>query len=154
MLQVWSKRTFGQELLEQGKRTGGCSNTQSREHPRQPVSAHTTTHAHIPTLTRSTCANRVAHTHGTLNNQKILMLLDSGASCSVASKSCIPDKHIEPIQSTRLINADGRDMTPCGLATMTVGLGQFSTNHKFVVVNHLSTPVILGCDFCLTMGMC
>ena len=177
----------------------GCPNTQSRGHPRQPVSAHTTTYAHIPTLTRTTCTNRVAHTHGKLGNHTTLMLLDSGASCSVASKSCVPDKHIEPIQSTRLVNADahthgklgnhttlmlldsgascsvaskscvpdkhiepiqstrlvnadGRNITPCGVATMTVGLGQFSTSHKFVVVNHLSTPVILGCDFLFNHG--
>lgn len=78
------------------------------------------------------------------------MLLDSGASRSVVP--CVPDQYIEPIQSTKLVNADGRDITPYGSATMTVGLGQFSTSHKFVVVNHLSTPVILGCDFLFNHG--
>ena len=80
------------------------------------------------------------------------MLLDLGASCSVASKSCIHSRLIESIQSTRLINADGRHVTPCGVATMTVELGQSSTNHKFVVVDFLSTPVILGCDFLIKHG--
>ena len=116
------------------------------------MSAHTTTHAHIPTLTHPTCTNRVAHARGTLSNHRTLMLLDSGASCSVASISCIPDMHIEPTSMIRLVNADGRDITPCGVATMTVGLGQFSTSHKFVVVDHLSTPVILGCDFLINHG--
>ena len=46
----------------------------------------------------------------------------------------------EPIKSTRMINADGRVMTPCGVATMTAGL--VSTSHKFVVVDFLSTPMI------------
>ena len=114
--------------------------------PRQPVSAHTTILPHIPTLIHT---NRVAHTYGTLGNHKTLMLLNSGASRSVVLKSC---KHIEPLQSTKLVNADGRDITPYGSATMTVGLGQFSTSHKFVAVNHLSTSVILGCDFLFNHG--
>ena len=80
------------------------------------------------------------------------MLLDSGASCSVVSKSCIHSRHIESIQSTRLINADGRDVTTCGVVTMTVELGQFSTNHKFLIVDFLSTPVILGCDCLIKHG--
>ena len=75
------------------------------------------------------------------------MLFDSVASCSVVSISCIPQVHIEPAHATKLVSVDGRDITPCGVATMPVGLGQFSTIHKFVVMDHLSTPVILGCDF-------
>ena len=116
------------------------------------MSAHATLHARIPTLTHNTCINRVAHSYGTLDNRRTLMLLDSGASCSVVSKSCVHSRRIEAIQSTRLINADGRQVTPCGVATMTVELGQFSTNHKFVVVDFLSTPVILGCDFLIKHG--
>ena len=132
---------------------GGCPNPTSRGHPRKTVSAHGTLHAHIPILTHNTCTNRVAHSYGTLDN---LMLLDSGASCLVVSKSCIHSRLIESIQSTRLINADGRHVTPYGEATMTVELGQFSTNqvknHKFVVVDFLSTLVILGCNFLIKHG--
>ena len=30
---------------------------------------------------------------------------------------------------------------------LTVTLGSFSTEHPFIVVDHLSVPAILGCDF-------
>lgn len=124
--------TVGIETIGTRETDRGCLNPKSRGYPQQPVSAHTTTLAHIPTLIHTTCTNRVAYTYGTLDSHKTLMLLDSRASCSVMSKSCIPDKNVEPIQSTKLVNADGRDIIPYGSATMTVGLGQYSTSHKFV----------------------
>ena len=120
----------------------GALSPMSRGHSRTPVSAHIITHAHISTMTHPTGTNRVAHAYETLDNHRTLMWLDSGASCSVASISCIPDMHIEPAHVTKLLNADGRDITPCRVATMTVELGQFLTSHKFVVVDHLSTSVI------------
>jgi len=46
-----------------------------------------------------------------------------------------------------LVNADGRNITPCGTTTLTVTLGSFSVKHPFIVVDHLSVPAILGCDF-------
>ena len=54
--------------------------------------------------------------------------------------------HIEPAHAAKLVNADGRGIITCGVATMTAALEQFPTSHKFVVVDHLSTPVVLGCD--------
>ena len=121
-------------------------------------------HSHTYTMHKHTCTycshthtqhqqggthntNRVAHTHGMLNNREILILLDSGASCSVVSRLHAAHAHITSAHTTRLVNADGRDITPCGTATLTISLGKFSTTHTFVVVDHLSTPVILGCDF-------
>ena len=35
---------------------------------------------------------------------------------------------------------------------MTVALGDFSVKQSFLVVEHLSTPVILGCDYLTTNG--
>ena len=112
-----------------------------------------TTHKHTytlcPTITHNihTNYNRAAHTHGSLNGRRTSVLLDSGASCSVIAKPNIHHTQIKPIQTVRLINAHGRDITSAGVAVMTIGLGKFSTEHQFVVVDYLSTLVILGCDF-------
>ena len=114
--------------------------------PRRLVSAHTTMHApHTSThtyivlaTTHNPYTNRVAHTYGSLNNGTTLILLDSGASCSVISRSHVNHTPIKPTHRVRLVNADGRDITPCGVATVTIGLGKFSAEHKFVVVDHLS----------------
>ena len=98
------------------------------------VSARTT--QHIP-----------AYITGTINNHQTQLLLDSGASCSVVSKKYINTDKISPTQSIQLINADGRSFKPLGISLATVTLGQFSANHTFLVVDNLSVPVILGCDF-------
>ena len=124
------------------------------------MSAHTTMHAphtnapmhYVPTITHNAYTNRAAHTHGLLNDRRTAILLDSGASCSVISKPHVYRTVIEPIHTVRLVNADGGDITPRGVAIMTIGLGKFSAKHKFVVVDHLSTPVILGCDFLMRHG--
>ena len=105
--------------------------------------------AHTPTLTHT---NRAAYTMGKLNDQTVKMLLDSGASCSVVLASYACQSKIKPITSTKLLNADGRHIIPRGTITMTVTLGDFSTEQSFIVVEHLSTPVILGCDYLTDNG--
>ena len=120
------------------------------------MSAHATIHAphtntlahYVPTVTHNPHTNRATHTHGSLNDCRTVILLDSGAS----SKPYAYHTVIEPIHTVRLANVDGRDIMPCGVAIMTIGLGKFSTEHKFVVVDHLSTPVILGFDFLTRHG--
>ena len=52
-----------------------------------------------------------------------------------------------------LINADGRKLTPLGTTTAKLDLGIITVDHTLVVVEHLSTPVILGCDFLTTHGV-
>ena len=76
-----------------------------------------------------------------------MILLDSGASCSVLSSKHIPLEHIEPENKIRLLNADGRTLYPTGVTQADVVIGDFQTTHSFVVVDQLSTPVILGRDF-------
>ena len=49
-----------------------------------------------------------------------------------------------------LINADGRKLTLLGTTTASLDLGIITVDHTLVVVEHLSTPVILGCDFLIT----
>ena len=52
-----------------------------------------------------------------------------------------------------LINADGRKLTPLGTITVSLDLGIITVDHTLVVVEKLSTPVILGCDFLTTHGV-
>ena len=128
--------------MESGKWQGGCPEPSSRGHSldlhnAQPV-------AHVPALAHN---NYTAFTHGHLNSNPLTLLLDSGASCSVLSKDHLSPPNIKPISRTKLVNADGRNITPCGITNVTVTLGPFSTEHSFIVVDHLSVPAILGCDF-------
>lgn len=50
----------------------------------------------------------------------------------------------------KLMNADGRGLSSLGLTTMKVQLNDLKVNHTFVVVENLSVPAILGCDFLTT----
>ena len=78
------------DCQDQGNGQGGARIPRVGGTPRRLVSAHTTTHAphtnthahSIPTITHSTHINRAAHTQGSLNGHTIMILLDSGASCS------------------------------------------------------------------------
>ena len=56
---------------------------------------------------------------------------------------------IEP-SSITLINADGRKLTPLGTTNAKLDLGIMTVNH---IVEKLSTPVILGCDFLTKHGV-
>lgn len=82
-----------------------------------------------------------------------MTLLDSGASCSVISNAHIPLHHIQPEHTIRLLNADGRCLSPIGITSVELTLGDLTAVHSFVVVNSLSTPVILGCDFLTEHGL-
>ena len=88
-----------------------------------------------------------AYISGKINNHQTQLLLDLGASCSVVSRKHVNANKISPEQSVQLINADGRSFAPLGTSPATVTLGQLSVNHTFLVVEKLSVPVILGCDF-------
>ena len=94
-----------------------------------------------------------AYISGKINNQQTQLLLDSGASCSVISREHVKLDNILPEEGTQLINADSRSFTPLGTTSITVTLEQFSVNHTFFVVNKLSVPVILGCDFMSKHGL-
>ena len=59
---------------------------------------------------------------------------------------------IEP-SSITLINADGRKLTPLGTTTAKLDLEIMTVNHTLIVVEKLSTPVILGCDFLTKHGI-
>ena len=66
----------------------------------------------------------------------------------------------EPLSATQhqtccwhqLGNANGRNIIPCGTTTLTAMLGSFSTEHPFIIVDHLLVPAILGSDFLRELG--
>ena len=52
-----------------------------------------------------------------------------------------------------LVIADGRSLNPVGTTSLKVDLGNLMDHQTFIVVEHLSAPVILGCDFMTKQGL-
>ena len=102
---------------------------------------------HIPSI--SGCANTKPATYvtGKINGFNAKTLLDSGASCSVVCSEYITLKDVKPLGLTTLSNADGTELSVKGITTAPVILNGLNTPHSFIVVDNLSAPVILGCDF-------
>ena len=147
---MWTEGTHGQKLQEPGKRTRGPSHTTSREGPLSILNAQT---EHIPTISVGVSTKPAAYANGKINGFCINMLLDSGASCSVLhSKYVLPDD-VKPTHSTKLTNADDTELSLLGTATVQVTLNGLNVPHSFVVVDCLSAPVILGCDFLFKHGI-
>ena len=108
---------------------------------------------HIPSLSDPATTTKAAYTKGRLNNHNVEILLDSGASCSVVGQDYVSPSELEPMGPVRLVNADGRGLAPVGLTTMKVQLPNLTTHQTFVVVERLSAPAILGCDFLTRHGL-
>ena len=71
-------------------------------------------------------------------------MLDSGSSVSLIDKGSVPKQCIVSGQMPQLQTAD---VTVMGTVKAHLQLEQFSTEHGFLVINSLITPVILGIDF-------
>ena len=108
---------------------------------------------HTPAISTPTIPRRAAYTTGSIDGQCIDILLDSGASCSVVHSNYILLDDVRPLISVTLVNADGSSLSPSGTTTEQVALNGLDTSHNFIVVNNLSTPVILGCDFLYKHGV-
>ena len=93
---------------------------------------------------------KAAYTQGQLNNQAVDILLDSGASCSVVCRDYVRPGNLRAMGP---VNADGRGLSPSGVTTMRVQIPNLTTTQKFVVVERLSAPAILGCDFLTKHGL-
>ena len=132
-------------MLKSGKRQRGYFHPSSRECP--PVLRSTCSTEYVPTLANIHTTPTVAHVKGKINSHTTLILLDSGASCSVVAHKYIPTKHVRPTSGIQLINADGRSVSPIGTATVNVSLGNLYVEHSFMVLDELSSTAILGCDF-------
>ena len=81
------------------------------------------------------------------------MLLNSGASCSVIRSEYVLPGDVKLMSSTTLTNADGTELSLMGTTTVPVILNGLNTSHTFIVVEHLSAPVMLGCDFLSKHGV-
>ena len=100
----------------------------------------------IPALSHS-LRSKVAYTAGSVGNQTLDVLLDSGASCSVICKDNVPINDVDPLTPVKLVNADGSDLVPIGTIVMRLVAFKLITRSLSLLVDHLSAPVILGCDF-------
>ena len=107
----------------------------------------------IPAFSEAKGSTRAAYAHGKENEQCVEMLLDSGASCSVVHKDYVSPRDMDPVGLVKLLNADGRSLTPVGTTSLKVNLGNLTALQTFIVVEHLSAPVILGCDFLTKQGL-
>ena len=108
---------------------------------------------YIPTITRCANTTSAAYIIGKINGFSTNLLLDSGASCSVIRSEYVLPGDVKPMSSTTLTNADGTELSLMGTTTVPVILNGLSASHNFIVVEHLSAPVILGCDFLSKHGV-
>ena len=123
----------------------------SRRCSQIPIAAHTDC---LPAFSPSHSNTiKTACVAGKINNCETLILLDSGASCSVMQADRSLQADLVKSGTITLINADGRKLTPLGTITVSLDLGIITVDHTLVVVEKLSTPVILGCDFLTTHGV-
>ena len=108
---------------------------------------------HVPSISICSDTRLAAYVTGKVNGFDTNMLLDSGASCSVIHSEYVLSREVKPISSTTLTNADGTELSLKGTTTVPVILNSLDTPHPFIVVDHLSAPVILGCDFLSKHGV-
>ena len=144
MLPLWEKRTQSTKLLASGKLPGEHLDTSSTRCSPPVLSARPL--ESIPALSGA-IRSKAAYTLGTVNNQTLHLLLDSGASCSVIHKDHVLPQQMKPPIPMKLVNADGSGVVPMGSANMRINLGDTEISQDFVVVDKLSAPAILGCNF-------
>ena len=91
----------------------------------------------IPPIVNHTSTAKAAYTEGVINHQEALMLLDSGASCSVIHRDYVPPADLHPKRPMQLVNADGRGLASVGVTTMKVQLNNLAAIQTFVVVERV-----------------
>ena len=146
---MWRLKTHRPPMLESGKWQRGYPNMPSWRHSQSLVSDHN--FDCIPAVSQNTNIVKTACAIGKIFNNSVHVLLDSGASHSIIHTSHIPHTNLTFTHAT-LLNADGRQLTPLGTLTTTVG-GILKVSHNFITVKELSVPAILGCDFLTKHGI-
>ena len=96
--------------------------------------------------------SNVAVTMGMIGGFDAQIMLDSGSSVSLIRKEILHKAQgIDRIQSDdppmQLVTASGDELPVLEYVRAPVVLGDFKFVHKFVVVENLVSPVILGVDF-------
>lgn len=88
---------------------------------------------------------------GEIGGSRVEMMLDSGSAVSLLRKQEMESmKLIQPLERVpvvKLITASGDPLLILTHIQAPVQVGNFKTMHRFVVVDHLIYPVILGIDF-------
>ena len=86
---------------------------------------------------------------GTLENSVTKFLLDSGTAVSVVRHDHLSLESCSKIDPDVLpaVRADGNSLDALGQVTQPVSVGEFHTNHKFVVMKNLTVDCLLGADF-------
>lgn len=94
--------------------------------------------------------SKVAATMGTIGGLDTEIMLDSGSSVSLVRKDIVYKAHgIDSISPDHPpITASGDQLPFVEYIRAPVSLGEFQLVHKFVVVENLMSPVILGVDSC------
>ena len=145
MFQLWRARSHSPELLEEaGKWPRGYTHTSSRACPQLELSARIKEYVPSITHTQST-PNVAAYITGKIGNHSVSLLLDSGASCSVVRKDHTSGNLVQLIEGTKLVDADRRTHISMRNSCYDCHPWQFTSGSQ--VLDILSTPVILGCDF-------
>nr|CAH8870258.1 unnamed protein product [Trichobilharzia regenti] len=85
---------------------------------------------------------------GYIGGKKCVMLVDSGATCSVVHSSCVPETFRPTIgtHNLRLTTANGDCMQSQGLVLLPLKLGTLSLQHNFIISTRVPWQVILGVD--------
>ena len=87
---------------------------------------------------------------GRLAQKEVDMMVDSGSSISLIEESVAKayvTKTEAPPKGLQLVSAEGKEIPVVGCTTLPVCLADLIVNHKFVVVQSLISPIILGIDF-------
>ena len=84
---------------------------------------------------------------GKLNASNVKIMVDSGSSVSLVDKAYLPSACLIRRRQQSLRTADGHGMSIVGMVRLMVQLGSYTTEHEFLVAEHLLMPVILGVDF-------
>ena len=150
MLLLRQEGTCGTKLLATGKQPRECLYLSSRRHSQAPVDAR---HVDCVLALSDIVRSKAAYIQGRVGDHQLNILLDSGASCSVIRREYVAPKDLYPPGNIRLTNADGRELAPLGTTTLRVNLGNLEADQSFTVVENLSAPAILGCDFLKRVGI-
>ena len=114
--------------------------------PPEPISLTTSGTIRTIRISGTTRTSRTMRTSGTTKTNGTI-----GTTRTIRTSGTMRTSGtIRTSGTTRTINADGRKLTPLGTATASLDIGIITVEHALIVVEKLSTPVILGCDFLTT----
>ena len=82
----------------------------------------------------------------------LTVVLDTGASLSIIRENCLPPTWREgevenPKPGMRVLDANGNRIPPRAIVHLHLQVGGLLVKQKFLVVDNLSVPCIIGCDF-------